>query len=225
MDGNKTEHEYLRGKGTYERTVHAIKTVYKYNKNLQIGTLMRKDSLEAIKHVHNTIRNIGDIELGIGFLVPLGNGKKLRKEVPSIKNFVEGIRLSKELGIVKSDLFKWEEDIEYLEKVYISEDGFSNMVHSLGLGEGNCGAGYVSVTIAPNGDVYPCVIVGSYPAFKMGNIFEDSLEYLFLEKAKKWVFRKTPSTKICGSCPHLPYCNKCFGYVVAFCKNPERLFP
>ena len=152
-----------------------------------------------------------------GYIIPVGRGESMKGEVLTMEEFAKGVELSNRHNIERSDFNKWKE------RDFTKVENFSKMSHKLGIGEGNCGTGYISVAVTPNGDIYPCSIMVSYPLFKMGNIFEDTLEKIFKTEAERWVYRKTPSRETCGDCKYLPYCNKCFGFEIAFCNNPGWL--
>ena len=221
LDGNKEIHDSLRGKGSYEKTIKGIKKLNKYNANkIQIGCMLRHGMVE--KTMEEIIKLIDELgisrkRLNLGYIIPVGRGESMKGEVPTMEEFAKGVELTHKYGIERSDFNRWKE------RDFTSVENFSKMSHKLGIGEGNCGAGYISVAITPNGDVYPCTIMVSYSQFKMGNIFEDSFEKIFRTEAERWVYRKTPSRETCGDCKYLPYCSKCFGFEIAFCKTPGWL--
>ena len=214
LDGNEELHDFIRGKGSYKKTIRGIKNILKYNKNILIATITikgrAKETIEAIvSEMKNLNIPLDRLQLE-PYFIPVGRGEKIKDLVPTLDEIELTNKLMHEYGI--------------LEQARDTE-AMIQKSHDLGIGEGNCGAGYITLDIAPNGDVYPCIIMTSYPQFRMGNIFDDSMEKIFKEEARKWVYRKTPSEATCGNCPFLPFCRKCFGFEIAYCKHPGWLIP
>ena len=221
LDGNKEMHDSLRGKGSFEKTIKGIKNLNKYNVNkIQVGCMLRHGMVEkTMKEIIKIIDGLGISRkrLNMGYIIPVGRAESMKEEVLTMEEFAKGVELSYRYGIERSDFNKWKK------MDFTKVENFSKMSHKLGIGEGNCGAGYISVAITPNGDVYPCSIMVSYPRFKMGNIFNDTFEKIFRTEAERWVYRKNPSRETCGDCKYISYCNKCFGFEIAFCNNPGWL--
>jgi len=144
---------------------------------------------EIVHAVVKVIRGLGiplDIQ-ELGYIIPLGKGESMNDQVLTMPEFVEGLELAMKYGITHTDLSKWKHDIENHGK-----EKFMSFPHKLGVGAGNCGAGY---------------------------IFEDSMEKIFKKEAEKWVYIKTPSIDTSANCKYLPYCDKCVGFEMAFRKH------
>lgn len=79
----------------------------------------------------------------------------------SDKNFVENI------------IALWQEQIDY-------SDEINNQINKFGINFGHiecCPIAFTNITIAPNGDVYPCCVIN--PPFALGNVEQNSLVEMF----------------------------------------------
>ena len=89
-----------------------------------------------------------------------------------------------------------------------------------------CVAGYSSLTILPNGDVYPCRRLPIY----VGNVLKQSLEEIFYKSKELRKLRNPGNINIrCQNCPYFDEClggAKCVSYGYwkdSYLENPQFL--
>jgi radical SAM protein with 4Fe4S-binding SPASM domain len=72
--------------------------------------------------------------------------------------------------------------------------------------KGGCTAGVAACVILPNGDVAPC----PFFRIKVGNIYDNKLETIWLKSEIFSILRKRPMfEEPCGKCEYLSYCGGC----------------
>jgi uncharacterized protein len=194
IDGRKSVNDKVRvradGSGSYDKILPKIKTmVEKRDKSKQYyvrGTFTREntDFFEDVKHFAD-----------LGF-----------KEVS-----VEPVVLPKEheLSLREEDLpaifEQYDKLYDYLLEKHNSNDGFKFYHFNIDLQGGpcvykriaGCGAGHEYLAITPDGDIYPCHQFVGNEDFKMGNIFEESIDNTISETFKKAHIYNKPKCKDC----------------------------
>ena len=75
---------------------------------------------------------------------------------------------------------------------------------------GGCGAGRFYMSIEPNGDIYPCVFFPHEDEVKVGNLYTDDFERLWIEKQLlKDLRNKDDLEGVCGTCAYKYTCGGC----------------
>lgn len=164
LDGLKENHEAIRGKNTYERTIDKIKEIQKSGIIATINCLMHKDNYQDLPSMFQLAKDLNLYGINPVPLVLMGraNSNHLRP-VPE-KIFYRFM----------FDIMKNDPEVEKL----IRRTSFLNFVAGLGLnvkclycGTGSRGTHFV----ACDGNVYPCPNM-RYNQFKLGNILKNSLK-------------------------------------------------
>lgn len=79
-----------------------------------------------------------------------------------------------------------------------------------GISDSLCDAGFGSVTVAPNGDIYPCHLFVGTKKYKMGNVFSDKFNLYPTESSMCELRKKTKrERKECQSCWIRNFCTRC----------------
>lgn len=73
LDGNKKNHEYNRGKGTFEHTIRNIKLMHNMGLHLRINTLINKYSVEDVEFILDIAAKFAE-EVNFFTIVYLGRG-------------------------------------------------------------------------------------------------------------------------------------------------------
>lgn len=196
LDGVTSEtNDYVRGTGVFDRSIQAIKTLVKNDVRVSIGmTLMHHNLAEAEKMVF-LAKELGASFLSINPLRIAGRAKENMDLAISPNETVPVLigtwKLAMELGV----------------PTRLGE--LSNHIKQLGK-KHHCGVGVTTLSVAANGDIYPCnMFVGS--SMKVGNVREGTLKEVIETSNVLKMFRNfnVLNTEccdcelkyVCGGCP------------------------
>jgi len=200
IEGGEKINDQIRGKGTFKKIIKALKILKKTKIFVGLSMTVTKINLSEIEKVIKIAKKF-KVALGVRRQVPIGFGKKLSKFSLS----------PKEVQKMYHYLFWLKKDYDLI--FFGCEDGILAQDFPEYFPNG-CSAGYLSMTILPNGDVYPC---RRLPIFS-GNLKNSSLKEIYYFSK---VFRKLRNlnqiNKVCHQCPFFEIClggGKCqaFGY-------------
>jgi radical SAM protein with 4Fe4S-binding SPASM domain len=160
LDGpNEEIHARTRGQGNFAQVVRAIERMAERGARVVVQITVSKSSLPYVSEVKKFLPDRENIDVVFTPLLPMGRGTAANEE-----DF-----------IANEDFYR------------ISQDNPSGRRYVPGRRSRGCHAGSGSLSIADNGDVYPCHLFHA-SSFHFGNIFRDSFESIFYgEKAKNYV--------------------------------------
>lgn len=213
IEGLKVTNDKIRGDGVYENIIETTDLI-KNNSDIDLAYSLTasKNNLDEIPKVIKLAdeKNVG---LGIRRHVPYGRGKQMMQDMLSpdqlraLWHYIIKNNLNVHLGC--------EDDILIQDLPEYRTAG--------------CSAGYLSFTVMPNGDVYPC---RRLPLFS-GNLLKESFEDIYYNsEIMKKIRDLNNLNDVCGECPNVDRCNggaKCLsqGYFGDY-SNPDphcwRLF-
>ncbi|WP_054741508.1 radical SAM/SPASM domain-containing protein [Cellulosilyticum ruminicola] len=186
LDGDKMQHDLLRvdinGKGTYERVVNNIKKI----KASKVYSRHTKDiwGLVVITSKTKSLVDILRHHYGLGFRNVQMKIVRLEKESEYAINS-ECVEQVKEMYTELFDFFTAQledQSITYLKMILNDNDFAGKIVRRLLLRyvvQNRCQAGKNKVSIAANGDIYPCDSFVGMEKYKIGNIFEQEMHNEF----------------------------------------------
>ncbi len=201
LDGDKESHEFLRGRGTFEKTLNAIKIFNKYtNVDIEIDTMITRkypDTIERVKRVLQK-EKIKYKKINYGFFMPVWGAKdaNLVKELLLLPSEFYGREYSKNKSI-QFDYWEYKPSKEW---------------------NNHCSAGFYTYILDPYGNIFPCV-VDRIKIFNMGNILINDENYIFKNQARKYFSRKPLPDSACYMCPYNKLCKSCLVYQSAFCNR------
>lgn len=207
LDGGKLTHNkcriYPNGKGSYNDVLSGIKLYCKiYNKKIKECDFKFMISPNNMNFVINSINNL--MKDGIYKI----NSSIIRDDVWDKNNLLD----------LKSFYNNY---VDFLTKSFFSENPFLDtglLVPYYNIDSGRktfCSAGGSSITIAPNGDIYPCqrFYNGRFTKTKMGDIFNDIDDYNNISNIYK-SFNHDISSK-CRNCDLYGVCyGQCFSAIM-----------
>lgn len=178
------EHEALRGKGTFKKVIKAIKILGENGaKWLNVASVVTIKNIESMVEFHrfaleNLVANQVTVQLYIPYVNPLT--KLERNLMPSFERVKE-----------------MEEKItNYMQSK--TEKKVTHPIHGKRI---HCGAGIGEISVAPNGDVFPCHTLHK-KEFICGNLRNQSLKEILENSKTLKFFRNLTVDKI-------DKCNKC----------------
>ena len=192
LEGTEKVNDRIRGKGVFKKAVKAVRLLKKEGINVNLSMTVSKINLKEVPKVVGLSKKL-EVSLGIRRYVPCGNKKAMEKfllkpaQVRKLWHYIlekkqtfwPQISLGCEDGMLVQDFLRYRAD--------------------------NCSAGYLSFTVLPNGDVYPC---RRLPILS-GNLLKQSFKNIYYESK---VFKKLRNPNnindVCYSCP---YYEKCYG--------------
>ncbi|MBS3139819.1 radical SAM protein [Candidatus Woesearchaeota archaeon] len=198
---NEDIHDRLRGKGSLNRAIKAIKLLQKYQIHVGIDCVVSKNN---IKDVLNLINRCEEMKIEYVTLIKLKKGdlddEKFQILVPTYDDYGK---------IIDSLCFRKNE----MPNVTIDCASISNLQFTLRDNElqsiptAGCPIGYNLICIAPNGDIYPCAALMD-KKFKLGNILVDNFSELWKDHQLLRNFRdiKNQVEGKCKACKRLDFC-------------------
>jgi len=193
---------YKNGRGTYDKIIEKVR----YCKSINL----RVSSIAILSRL-----NIGDIKALYDFF----KENKLDFKLNPLFNFGEANKIFDQFGITTTEysnamikLFDyWIEDPCSNITISNFSEIASNLVTKkpfLCIFKKNCQLEFVS--IAPNGDVFPCGRFHSDDSFRLGNLHKESFRAVF-QKKKHYGFENRDKILIDTDCKNCNYFNICSG--------------
>jgi radical SAM protein with 4Fe4S-binding SPASM domain len=161
VEGYKEMHEWIRGKGTWEKTVNAVKALANTKITTSISMVVQKENFQDVPKVLQLAHRIG-VSVGFSSICLTGRALKNKMQIIPIHKIVPILRsfMEKNPGYCKQVMqFPCSPYIITLRKLIRFK---------------YCGTGWTTVYTDSNGDVYPCPLSATIPEkkFKAGNIRE-----------------------------------------------------
>ena len=204
LEGPKTINDNIRGTGTFDKIVHSIKLLKEKEIPVYVSMTVSRLNYRYVPFIVRLSQKLKIDFLSIRQVVPFGRGEQFKKLVLSPQE--------------TKNLFDYFLKIKKRVKINIGvgcEDGI--LAQRMHYEPKGCSAGYTSMTILPNGDVYPC---RRLPLFS-GNLLKQSFrEIYYNSKVFKDIRNLNNISETCASCPFVDQCNggaKCINY--AYFKN------
>lgn len=202
IDGtNQLEHEFIRGKGTWRKTINAIKLLVENNVDIQTNFVYNKLNMANLEKYFDLMKNLGVKKIRLTPLMNMGRAKDNLERV-SLDDFIEHIY---EIISRREDLLD-----------YIDETTFMGLVMNARFSEKmiSCGAGIITITISPEGDIYPCLNLYD-DKFKISNILaENYIDEFITSQTRKRLSESNIDNinNICSECNIRYFCGgKCRG--------------
>lgn len=187
IDGLKKNHEFIRGRGNFERTIKGIKILRKYlntaklNMRVIVNTKNYRDCPEIIKLAENL--KLDSIRLTP--TLPMGRALENQYLLLNQKQYIQFLE----------DCHKVKAKIEI---VLPDKEVDPKMLRS---GEFGCHCGREICWVIQNGDLYPCIFYGNQ--YLVGNIREERFITLW-KKSKEKV--RLSGNKYCNGCEKYKNC-------------------
>ncbi|HUI30354.1 MAG TPA: PqqD family peptide modification chaperone [Candidatus Acidoferrales bacterium] len=193
----KEEHEALRGKGSFDRTMRAVRLLANYNpKRLVINSVVCNVNVKSMPETHRLlVEEIGVGQHRMGAFLP-------SKEVVRDKNNnpINPVIFDDEYNkfLVAASLRL---ELSGDEFPPLAVDEHNGLIVKHAPRKNQCGAANGDIHMVSNGDIYPCTMMYK-KEFRAGNILEEDIRKIYRESAVMKKCRETTvdSIKQCGKC-------------------------
>lgn len=194
---NEEFHDEFRGKkGAFKKTSNTIKKLsergFTVRTAISISEGNIKDFEDTVEYIRNDLKSTF---LGYSYVMPLGRGKEILWEMEP------GLREKRIMEINKfTDQDKY--------RGFISKSSMER-VEDIKKNETNCGAGWRSFAIAPDGIVRPCVMM--HDGFiNLGDINKNSITDIMKQELINFLYKLPwPMEGECIGCANELYCRWC----------------
>ena len=203
LEGMEKNNDEIRGKGTFKKIIKAVKLLIKNKIDTGISVTVTKQNLRDIPLLIKLAEKLRINSLGLRRFIPIGRGEQIKKLILSPQETKELY-----LYIIKTN----QKLVDQKSKLRLNIGCEDGILAQEGYEANTCVAGYSSLTILPNGDVYPCRRLPIY----VGNVLKQTLEEIFYksEELKKLRNPKNLNAR-CQSCAYSDKCQggaKCVSY-------------
>lgn len=193
VDGHDAStHDAIRGvPGTFDQAVKAVRQLREHGIKVRLATVISKCNFPYAYDIARLGKELGVNWIGQSFVIPAGRGQ-------DPKNLLTLDELEQVLVLCQKARADFPEYYLELEQKAVED-----------LQNGNCGAGWRTMTISPKGNIKLCVMADE-DEVNLGNIFHSQLSELFARDIGRYLCAlKSPGKEVCGGCEYLPFCQYC----------------
>lgn len=207
LDGTEEYHDYMRGKGTFQKSKEAFKLLKEYHVPYGSNTTFIRENIGCLEELRDELLELGVSSWQLQPGIPEGNLAKQRESIISVTDIERLIDFSLEENQRGKIRVVLAESIGY----YTRKESLSRTIALNALSPviwKGCNAGIRSFGILHNGDIVGCTSIRR-PEFVEGNIRTRSLVDIWNdEKSFSWRrnFSATDLTGICKSCTYSHVC-------------------
>lgn len=197
VDGiNEEKHDFIRGKGNYQRTINNIRRLVEANIPVYVHYVLSKYTIPITWEYIEYMDELGVSQITFSRDVPIGNSN-------------QEIMLSRyEMKEVFDSLNEYSDRLQGRHlKINTSRPLWACYGKS-----GRCPVGIQTLTILQDGTVYPCRRL----PISLGNIKTDSIYKIWYESDLLWDVRNRNRIDGCGQCKYVDECGgaRCIAYAV-----------
>ncbi len=195
LDGSHAKaHDTLRGReGSFEHSLRAGRALGKHGVRYRAAMNLYAENFDTIHETAALAYELGANWFSFSPVTDMGRGRDA--DMLSFDQIGQLMDIGRELEA------KYGPDF-----LKLVDEGLMNRAEE----EGNCGAGWRSLVLGPDGNVRPCVMVEPN-AMSFGNLMEQ--DYVsFLKTFNGTYFREldAPGQDTCAGCSNDKYCQGCF---------------
>ncbi len=211
LDGANSEtHDTFRGlEGGFDRTIQGMKNCHKLGLPFQVAPLMYQQNWEQLEAIVSTAKDLNADAVEIFDYVPSGRGRgesKYELSTDQRKEIINQVIGWQSKGDITYRVIALPQYWVDVERKVPEEEVLDKYTRSC------CAAGTRYITILPNGDIIPCMLL----QVKLGNVKEDSLLDVWYDSPILEELRDRNNLK--GKCGRCKYKISCAG---ARCKAYE----
>lgn len=198
LDGASVEtHEFIRGRGTFDKTLNGIKSLVDAGIEVSIASVIYKKNIDAVSELCSLTKEYGCTALRLQLLLLQGNAVNNKNELTITRDKLKSIidcapKLQQKYG-VKIVLPCFAQFINSQSNHILSKVG--------------CGAGVTSININPYGDVTACGILTGQE-YSMGNCMSEKISDIWKDEDRWFAWRHSQENVKgkCASCGLLESC-------------------
>ena len=206
IDGKRENHDFLRGKGSFDLTVKGAELVKKHDIPLRITTCLSKYNYKDLPYIVELSHKLGADILIIFHYIEMGRGEK---ELPhaemEIDEIAESLRTIYELQCKYKDLALCTTTVPHYWAVLkkMEEKGSFVPPYYYKVFPG-CRAVKDFVYVTSDGSVYPCPLIQK----SIGNLQKSTLKEIFTSEMAK-IYADRSYFKECVGCKYKEICGGC----------------
>jgi len=193
LDGTEEHHDELRGKGSFQKAMTAMRHLQANGVPCYFSAVVTKHNMRDVPNLVRIAHEYGIREVKSPPIMPIGRGDEELQ--PS----------NVELAELWRDTHLLEEKLGY--KVHNVNDRSVAPAHPIKYGRYSCTAGINSISIDSDGSVYPCQ-AAMFGEFYVGNVRERSLKDIWEDPGsfKRWRDTTVQAIPKCSACQWRMYC-------------------
>lgn len=206
IDGLKDTHDFIRRKGSFEKSVEAIKNLVSNEILVSVISSINKSNIHELNKLFQLFSQIGVYSWQLQIALPMGNfadHNEMMANPSDIKTIIDFAydRIGTSPLIVLADCIGYysEKSIQLTE--YFLQDDWS---------WNGCGAGKSVIGILHNGDIVGCTSIRN-PDLIAGNIRDRSLKDIWNDEKSFLWNRNFEAGNLKGFCKKCQYVEKCKG--------------
>ena len=216
LDGLKDTHDLIRGNGSFERTINAIKFLDAHNIEYRIMFTVHNLNQEELIPLINYLEDLNVIGY-FAFDFMIGPTTQENEFAPRMLNAGEAKKIitlyhEKSMVLIKKGSRLLLLQKNGLNRVLSMRNANQEMNPVLDMG---CSIGK-GLSILADGTVYPCRRL----PISIGNLLTDSLEDILLNNSFMKDFRRRENWEGCKDCKHYNICRGCPAVSYAFTGKP-----
>lgn len=168
LDGNETEHDKIRGAGTYKKSLNALQFLQSAGVSTRVNCVIMQSNLDSVLSLTNELILAGNSVM-IRRLIPSGRASEDWQEMLSQSDY----------RIVEDRLrLLYENHPGKLEGHYLFEKPVQTRIPLPFIRRG-CSAGHRGMVVMPNGNVQTCGFLGPLGEQSMGKLPEISIRQIW----------------------------------------------
>lgn len=212
IDGLEKTHDWFRQtKGSYKRTLDAIRYLQELNIPVEITTVVHKKNFDELEEIYQTMLDLRIDSWKVANMEPIGRAKQIPNLLLSAVEFEILILFLRE----KRRANKNDMEINFGCSHYLGLD-YEREVRDHCF---RCGAGTTVASILTNGDIYACLDIERRPELVQGNIRADRFSKVWSEGFKTFRTDRTVSSEYCRDCEERDFCKGDSTHTWNFDKN------